>query len=265
MLFPSGLVSTSVMTTDNVTGVEKLWLETSHGRVEAWYMAPEPLPSSKKIPALIFAHGNGELIDIWPPEFKKLSTLGMGILLVEYPGYGRSQGSPSQETVTETFLKAYDAIVEREEIDASRIVLMGRSLGGGAICTLAARRPSVALILMSTFTSVRSFAHRYFVPGFLTRDPFDNLEVVRSYPGPVLIIHGTHDEVIPYRHGKILYRTAQYGEMLSYPSGHNDCPPDWSAFKKDLESFFIKERIIEPQGCIQDEMKSDGDAQQAAP
>ncbi len=195
---------------------------------------------------MIFAHGNGELIDFWLQELQTFNRLGMGALLVEYPGYGRSEGLPSQSSIEETFAAAYDVLAARKDVDASRIVLFGRSLGGGAVCALAAQRPSAALILMSTFTGVRHFAKRFLVPPFLVRDPFDNLAVVKNYPGPVLVIHGRHDEVIPFSHGTTLYKSVQKGEMIAYNAGHNDCPPDWNVFWHDVASFLRENRIIGP-------------------
>ena len=156
---------------------------------------------------------------------------------MEYPGYGSSAGSPSQDSIVQIFVAAYDDLVSRKDIDSSRIIFFGRSLGGGAVCALAQERSSAALILMSTFTSVRSFAKQFLLPSFLVRDPFDNLSVIKNYPGPVLILHGRHDEVIPFTHGQKLYQTAQYGKMIAYEAGHNDCPPDWKVFWRDVSGF----------------------------
>jgi len=97
---------------------------------------------------------------------------------------------------------------------------------------------------MSTFTGVRSFAKRFLVPPFLVRDPFDNLSVVKKYPGPMLVIHGQHDEVIPFSHGITLYKASQKGKMIPYDAGHNDCPPDWKVFWQDLASFLREIGII---------------------
>jgi len=163
---------------------------------------------------------------------------------VEYPGYGRSAGSPSQKSITQTFLAAYDALSNRKDVDPSRIILFGRSLGGGAVCALAARRPSAALILMSTFTSARAFAKRYLAPSFLVRDPFDNLAVVKNYPAPVLILHGRRDTVIPFSHGVELHRAARQGTLIAYEAGHNDCPPDWKVFWRHVRSFLRENKII---------------------
>jgi fermentation-respiration switch protein FrsA (DUF1100 family) len=82
------------------------------------------------------------------------------------------------------------------------------------------------------------------VPSFLVRDPFDNLAVVKNYPGPVLIIHGKHDTLIPHSHGKLLREAAKHGKMITYNAGHNDCPPDWNVFWKDVETFLRENGII---------------------
>jgi hypothetical protein len=241
VMFPRGLIEVP-SEAPHIPGLERIWINTSFGKVETWFL---PLPrGSKPAPAVIFAHGNGELIDFWPQELKIFNRLGIGLLLVEYPGYGRSEGSPSQASIAETFVAAYDMLVARKDVDASRIILFGRSLGGGAVCALAAQRPSAALILMSTFISARSFAAKYLAPGFLVRDPFDNLSAIKTYPGPVLIIHGKFDEVIPYRHGVSLFQAACRGKMITYESGHNDCPPNWNVFWQDLESFLRETEII---------------------
>jgi fermentation-respiration switch protein FrsA (DUF1100 family) len=112
------------------------------------------------------------------------------------------------------------------------------------VCALARKRPSAAMILMSTFTGVRAFTARYLAPGFLVRDPFDNLSTVQSYNNPILVIHGRHDEVIPFSHGKRLYQAAKKGTLVAYDAGHNDCPPDWSVFWRDVAEFLAETAII---------------------
>jgi fermentation-respiration switch protein FrsA (DUF1100 family) len=247
MMFPRSFVEIPA-NNQNILGLEKIWLETSFGKVETWFLPPSFDHGSKPAPVVIFAHGNGELIDFWPHELKKFNQLGLGILLVEYPGYGRSKGSPSQKSITETFTNAYDVLVARKEVDPSKVIFFGRSLGGGAVCALAVKRPSAALILMSTFISARSFAAKYLAPPFLVRDPFDNLSTVETYPGPILVVHGKYDTVIPYSHGSMLYRAAKRGRMITYDCGHNDCPANWDIFWRDIESFLNDAGLIERLG-----------------
>jgi fermentation-respiration switch protein FrsA (DUF1100 family) len=243
ILFPRYLIETPSKSEDQPF-MEKIWIATSFGKTEAWFLPSDPLTKAEPSPAVIFAHGNGELIDFWPDELKKFNHLGIGVMLLEYPGYGRSEGKPSEKSITETFNNAYNILIKRKDVDPDKIILFGRSLGGGAVCALAAKRPSSALILMSTFTSARSFAKRYFAPDFLVLDPFDNLAVVRNYPEPVLVLHGKFDEVIPYSHGTTLYKSAPHATMITYESGHNDCPPNWEIFWRDLEAFLNASGII---------------------
>ena len=207
-------------------------------------MLPVSDRTAGRTPAVIFGHGNGELIDFWPDELKRFTQMGIALLLVEYPGYGRSAGSPSQQSITAAFVAAYDVLASREDIDSSRIVFLGRSLGGGAVCALSFKRPSAALILISTFTSARSFAKRYLAPSFLVRDPFDNLSVVKNYKGPILIMHGKQDTVIPFSHGKELHQATGRRKLIAYEAGHNDCPPDWKVFWQDIEDFLRDNKII---------------------
>lgn len=243
MMFPRYMIDVPPHST-RASGIETIWIDTGGHLVESWFMPPQVDSYQKPFPVVIFAHGNGEIIDFWPHELQRFNQLGLGILLVEYPGYGRSRGAPSQESITETFTKAYDIMAARKDVDPSRIILFGRSLGGGAVCALADKRPSAALILMSTFTSARSFASKYLAPPFLVRDPFDNLSVVGSYPGPVLVIHGKFDDVIPYSHGSALHQAAIKGKMITYDSGHNDCPPSWDIFWRDVTSFLNEWNLI---------------------
>ncbi len=223
---------------------EIIWIEGSFGKVEAWLIKPPGMSLENPVPLVIFAHGNAERIEYNVDEMSRFQPMGIAVLLVEFPGYGHSKGSPSQTNITAAFVAAYDRISKRADVDADKIILYGRSIGGGAICSLLNQRPAVAVILMSTFTSVRAFAPRYLVPPFLVRDPFDNLAVLRSYAGPLLLIHGKQDEVIPYSHSKRILDAAPNARLISYDCGHNDCPPDWQAFWQEIESFLRQAGIL---------------------
>ena len=245
-IYPRHLVPALPAKDVAVMGVEAEWIETDFGRVESWYLQAGGADPARPAPAFIFAHGNGEIIDYWPDELRPIAALGAGLLLVEFPGYGRSEGAPTQERILEVFTRAYDRLAARPGVDPGRIVLIGRSMGGGAVCDLALKRPSAALILLSTFTSLRTYAVRYLAPGFLIRDPFDNLAAVRQYPGPVLVAHGREDTVAFFSHGQALSAAARRGRLIAYDAGHNDCPPDWAVFRRDLEGFLRDEGILRP-------------------
>lgn len=216
------------------------WLATSAGRVETWYLPPKT--ESDPAPLLIYFHGNGEVIDYLPAYFDEPRSWGMAVMLVEYPGYGRSEGAPSEASITSAALAAFDWAARQKHIDASRIVAHGRSLGGAAATIVAAKRPVAALVLESTFTSVRSFAHRFLVPEFFVRDPFDSLSLLRTYAGPTLLFHGDRDEVIPFEHGEALARAARRGRFHRLGCGHNDCPAQWAV----IRGFLLEHSILRP-------------------
>jgi fermentation-respiration switch protein FrsA (DUF1100 family) len=217
----------------------QVWLQTSFGKVEAWYLAPA-VASNVRAPLLIFTHGNGELIDFWPGEFDPAREWGMGVLLVEYPGYGRSEGSPSERSITEAVLAAHDWARAQPGIDPNRIIPYGRSLGGGAAMALASQRPAPALILESTFSSVAAFARGFFAPGFLIRDRFDTLTAVKDFKGPILVLHGSQDTIVPPQHGADIAAAAPRAKLIWLPCGHNDCPRPWN----EIKAFLAEHRLL---------------------
>lgn len=219
-------------------------LALSGGVVESWWLAPAP-GTPRPAPAIVFTHGNYEIVDEWVNGFEGVRAAGIGVLLVEFPGYGRSEGVATESTVAEAVVAAYDRVASLPGVDPARIVALGRSAGGGAAGLLSRRRPLAALVLSATFTGTRALASRYLVPGALVRNPLDNLGAVRAFPGPVLIQHGTHDRTIPYAHGQRLAAAATDGELLTYDCGHNDCP--WDRQMEDLLRFLRERGILPPQ------------------
>ena len=217
---------------------QSVWIESAAGKTEAWFLPPLDSPP-RPAPLLLFAHGNAELIRDWPEALETPREWGMAVLLVEYPGYGRSEGVPSRRTVQQTFEAAYDWAAARPDVDPSRIVLYGRSLGGGAVAGLSETRPAAALVLESTFTSTTALAAGMAAPSFLVRDRFDNLAAVRAFRGPRFVLHGDADLVIPTEHGRRLAAAAGV-ELHVMACGHNDCPRPWD----DLRRFFRENGIL---------------------
>jgi fermentation-respiration switch protein FrsA (DUF1100 family) len=166
----------------------------------------------------------------------------VGVLLVEYPGYGRSEGRPSQTSITDAMLRAHDWARAQAGIDPARIIPYGRSLGGAAAMVLATERGAPALILESTFTSVARFARdlRFRAPSFLIRDPFDTLTAVKTLNAPVLVIHGSQDQLIPPQHGADIAAAAPRATLRFLPCGHNDCPRPWA----EIRAFLREHRLL---------------------
>jgi len=226
------------------TNAEVVRLPLAGGPAVALYLPP--LGGSGPAPLLLFTHGNAELADDWLGAFDEPRRWGWGVLLLEYPGYGRSAGRPSEASITAAILAADDWARGDPRIDATRIVPYGRSLGGGPASRLAAERPVAALILESPFTSVRAFARRYLAPGFLVRDPFDNLAALRHYRGPLLVIHGSHDEIIPVSQGRAVAAAVPEAEFYEIPCGHNDCPRSWPL----VRGFLVAKGLMPPDAPL---------------
>ena len=113
MAFPGTLRSSTRPTASAPPDVTQVWLEASFGRVEAWFFNAE---GDVHRPTIIFAHGNGELIEDWYGDMEHLAAAGANVLLVEFPGYGHSRGKPSRSTLRETFTLAFDWLIARDDM-----------------------------------------------------------------------------------------------------------------------------------------------------
>jgi fermentation-respiration switch protein FrsA (DUF1100 family) len=227
-------------------GVEVLYIDSSQGPVEGWFIPGDGVSDQAPGPIVIFAHGNAELIDHWPDGLYGYTRLGVSVLLPEFRGYGRSSGDPSQHAIAEDYAMFYDKVTARPEVDPSRVVLHGRSIGGGIAAQLAADRPSAALILQSSPSSIKRMAARFFIPWFLVRDPFDSVRVVREYNQPVLVMHGTADRIIPPGHASRLVNAATnpVSRLILYDVDHNTLPPN-GPYWDDIERFLKDAEVLE--------------------
>lgn len=206
-------------------GVTQFWLETPAGKVEAWLLEAA---GTDPAPLVVFAHGNGELIDDWPGAMEPIRRAGVHVLLVEFPGYGFSDGRPTRTSIRDAYRAAFDRLVTHPRVDRDRVVAMGRSLGAGAASDVALDRPVAALVLLSTFTSAGDMAWEGFrAPPFAVRDRFDNRRAVRTFDGPILVLHGRADDVIPFRHAERLAALREGLQVTPLDCAHNDCLAVW--------------------------------------
>jgi fermentation-respiration switch protein FrsA (DUF1100 family) len=259
-VFPRYVTKTASQPGKGIAGLQKTWIATPQGKVEAWFAPVEggesgagagpgartAVGAGAPTPAVIHAHGNAEVIDGQERIIRGYRRLGVATMLCEYRGYGRSAGSPSQSRIVSDFVKCHDWLARRPGVDRTRIFFHGRSIGTGVVCALARKRTPAALILNSPFTSVRSLMARYLIPGFLVWDPFDNLSALRKYRGPVLILHGTRDTLVPIKQGRRLHRVARKSTLVEYDLGHNDLTPSrryWS----DVKRFLLRHGILRPR------------------
>lgn len=230
LLFPAPAYTPNA----TVGRAEIVRLPLGGGEAQALFLAPSALVPGPA-PLVIFMHGNGELADYWVPDFEEVTSWGVAALLLEYPGYGRSAGSPSEASINEAARAAFDWAQSDPRIDGRRIVAYGRSLGGGPAARLAVDRKVSALILESSFTSVADFAGKVLAPAFLVRDRFDSVSTLASYRGPLLVMHGSRDQIVPIAHGRALAAIVPGARFFELPCGHNDCARPWPLIRSFLE------------------------------
>ncbi len=244
-IFPRRFTVTDPTEGASVAGLEKYWIDTEEGRVEAWLLAPTA-PQTAPSPLVVFGHGNAELVDHWPELLRPYRDMGMYVLMPEYRGYGRSAGTPSEQKITADMLRFFDLVLaEHKDIDPTRIVYHGRSLGGGAVCCLARHRSPQAFVLQSTFANIPSIAKRWMVPRAWLRDHFENLQVLQSLNRPTLVFHGMKDWVVPFEHAEKIALLVPNATLVSYENtGHNDCPPVWGHFWNAIRRFLVSQALI---------------------
>jgi len=201
-------------------GVEERWITTADGvRLHAWY-ATHPHPSA----TLVWSHGNGGNIDGRGDVTVALATRGFNVLAYDYRGYGKSQGRPSEPGVYLDAEAAYDSERERG-VAPQRIVCFGESLGGAVSIHLATRRPCAAVVVISTFTSLRDVARSHYGPfAPLAGARFDSASRVGTLGVPFFAAHGDRDAIVPYAIGERLFAAAREPKrFVPVPgAGHND-------------------------------------------
>ncbi|MFH1749056.1 MAG: alpha/beta hydrolase [Planctomycetota bacterium] len=220
---------------------ESVWITTAaSNRVEAWYQPGTGRGADSPGPALMYFHGNADLIDNTWPGLRAYLDMGLSVLVMEYRGFGRSGGTPSEEGIVADAVAFHDWLADRPEIDG-RIVYQGLSLGGGVAAGLAHQRPPAAMILECTFTSMEAMARGYLLPGFLCRNPFRTDEAIATLDMPILIMHGRHDMTISVKHARRLHELAPNSTYIELDCGHDNYHNDWPALVR-----FLKDNNLRP-------------------
>jgi pimeloyl-ACP methyl ester carboxylesterase len=227
---------------------EDVWLPVSAGagkveHIHGWWIPA----ASPKIPdnslefrggiegaagVVLHLHGNGVNMGANVNQAHRFHTLGLDVLMIDYRGYGRSQGSfPSEAQVYEDAETAWNYLVLKRGINPGGIFIYGHSLGGAIGLELAQRHPEAAgLIVESSFTSMREMVNclhgyfRIFPVNWLLKQRFDSISKVKSLQMPVLFIHGTADDMVPASMSQVLFSAAPEPKQLFLVSGagHND-------------------------------------------
>lgn len=179
------------------------------------------IPEEPSQLVILYSHGNAEDLGDVVPYLPEMVEEGMEVIAYDYPGYGLSEGKPSESGCYEAIEAVYKHMINELEIDPARIVVWGRSLGTGPSCHLAATQKVGGLLLEAPFLSAfRSITEIPVFPG----DRFRNLERIAAIKSPSLVIHGRLDEVIPFRQGKRIHmELPEPKSFLEIPTAsHND-------------------------------------------
>jgi fermentation-respiration switch protein FrsA (DUF1100 family) len=208
--------------------VEDVTLKAADGTpLHAWWSAPPGWKPAEG--AVLFCHGNGGHLAWRGGVFRPWLQVRQGVLVFDYPGIGRSGGSPSEAGCYTAGEASLAWLTEVQKVPPGRVVLYGGSLGGAVAVDLATRHPCRALFLVSTFTSFPDMAQKVlpWVPGrWLVHNQFNSLGKIGSCHVPVFIAHDRDDDLIPFSQGERLFAAAAEPKRFAATTGihHNDQP-----------------------------------------
>src|SRR3989475_9707180 len=210
-------------------------------KLMGWYLPPLRRPSPP-FAALLWFYGNGETIGAIWPIIRDFRPPNAALLVVDYPGYGASEGRATEAGMYEAADLAYNALIARPEIDRQRIYVYGRSLGSAVATHTAATHDVAGLILESPFTSARGMAARHYriFPRSLVRLRLDNVGAMPGIHCRALIFHGTADMLVPITMGREVAAAA--GGPVEFVmidgAGHNDTyDMGGKAYRQKLAAF----------------------------
>ena len=223
MVFLPDLPGRTLETTPQRLGLayDDVLFETDDGLVlHGWYVHAREARGT-----VLFFHGNAGNISHRLDSIAIFAALGLDVFIVDYRGYGQSEGKPGEQGTYRDADAAWRYLVSERGLDPARIVIFGRSLGGAVAARLATETRAAALIVESSFTSGEDMAARLypFMPvRLLTRLRYPVVEYVAQNRNPVLIVHSREDEIVPFDMGESLYRAAAAPKtFLELTGDHN--------------------------------------------
>jgi fermentation-respiration switch protein FrsA (DUF1100 family) len=182
---------------------------------------PAPTPTARTV---VVFHGNGETAFHNVDYGSELHRRGLGVLLVEYRGYGTTYGpSPTEDGLYEDG-EAAIAFLKRELVPADRIALWGWSLGTSVAAEMASRGHGARLVLLAPFTSMTEMGKRFapFLPvSILMKHRLDTLSKTSAIKQPTIVVHGDADELIPFAMGEAVARGIGGAKLVRVAGGHH--------------------------------------------
>jgi uncharacterized protein len=219
--------------TDVALPYEEWSLHTGDGAtLHAWKIPPAAEPKFW----VVHCHGNGGNISHRLDVARLFHSVGVGVVLFDYRGYGRSQGELRNEA---QLLQDGQAVYDRVAALGKPVILYGESLGGGVAAALAEKNPYAGLVLQSTFTRLTDRAAELypFLPiRWLSRFRLATVDRLPKLHGPVLVMHSSEDEIIPAHHGQRLHAAAPEPKLWKQlRGGHNELDGEsWTAAMREF-------------------------------
>ena len=190
-------------------------------KINGWWI---PHPDARA--TLLFLHGNAGNISHRLNSIKIFHDLGLSVFIIDYRGYGKSEGTPSEQG---TYLDAETAwyyLTTDKKVNGEEIIVFGRSLRGAVATWLAQKYSPAALIIESTFTSIADMGKHYYpylLTSYLTRIKYPSIDRIATIKSPKLIIHSINDDIVPYKFGRQLFEAANEPKVfLEIHGDHNE-------------------------------------------
>ena len=228
----------------SISGLEPWWLDTEDGPIQAWWIPGAGVSKDRPGPVMMAWHGNAAFIDDVALKMAPYRDLGLSVLLVEYRGYGRSAGIPSEETIMADADAWRVKLLKRDDVIHHKFIFHGRSLGSGPAVQMAAKHGASALILEAPITSLKPFVSVYLAPAFLLHDTWDNLAYAGSVKAPTIVFHGAKDEVVPIERGEALAKALNATFVADSSAGHNDLPSSPEGHFERIAAFLQSAKVF---------------------
>jgi alpha-beta hydrolase superfamily lysophospholipase len=224
---------------------EDVWIQVnSTQKLHSWWI---PAPQAKGV--ILYFHGNGINVGANVEHANRFWKMGFSVLLIDYRGYGRSEGKfPTEKRVYEDAEMALQYLVQQQGIQLRDIFLYGHSLGGAIAINLASHHPNLAgVIVESSFTSMSDmvvYLKRYnWLPiNLILHHKFESIEKVKELKHPLLFIHGTGDRVVPSFMSQMLYdaATSPKKQILIVPDARHDnvATVTGQRYQQTIENFY---------------------------
>ncbi len=190
-------------------------------KIHGWFI---PINSNSK--TILFFHGNAGNISHRIDIIEMLSKLGMNVFIIDYRGYGKSKGKPSEKGIYIDALSSYEYLINQKKINPDDIIVYGKSIGTTAAVDLSSKVNISKLIVDSGLTSAKEMSKiimPYVPAGLFLSVKFDSINKIEKINCPKLIIHSVDDEIIPFSMGQKLFKKAgQPKQFYESTGGHND-------------------------------------------